>query len=106
MGVGNNRFVFQAPAIVEITMTLSWPTNSTGYRQINALINGAQREGAPYDRRDAVASGGTFTTVSSSVVVAAGDVVGINVLQTSGGALNTAGGPTTENFRVEVIKWL
>lgn len=70
-----------------LTAQVIWESDTTGARNCNIQVNGTTEIG---DRRPADAT--TRTPVSGSAILEAGDLVGIQVTQTSGGNLdlNTA----------------
>lgn len=67
--------------------SVSWQGNPTGNRQVLLALNGAIITGTPDDRADPGGGGASHRT-GIEVRLVAGDFVEVQVLQSSGGALN------------------
>lgn len=86
-GVTFTDFAVPFSGMYLLTAQVVWESDTTGARNCNIQVNGSTEIG---DRRPADAT--TRTPVSGSAVLEGGDLVGIQVSQTSGGNLdlNTA----------------
>lgn len=74
---------------IDVNARTSFASNGTGSRFIRTLLNGTQTEKTP-----SPALGGgdsTEVTIYDTIVVVAGDVLTVEVYQSSGGALNITG---------------
>lgn len=89
---------------VRVTANVGWTANGTGYREAKVLKNAAGAPGLPQDNRTPTAA--TFTLhnlTGADIDVVAGDVVSLQVTQTSGGNLDTIGASNASWLCVEAI---
>jgi hypothetical protein len=70
-----------------VTANVAFATNATGRREVTILVNGSN---AGSVNVSAASASTTNLSVSTNLYLAVGDLVTVNALQTSGGALNTA----------------
>jgi hypothetical protein len=70
-----------------VTANVAFATNATGRREVTILVNGSS---AGSVNVSAASASTTNLSVSTNLYLAVGDLVTVNALQTSGGALNTA----------------
>jgi hypothetical protein len=70
-----------------VTANGAFAANTTGRREMSIAVNGTVRAGTNIS---AASAGATILSVSTNLYLTAGDQVFVSVLQTSGGALNTA----------------
>lgn len=83
---------------VRVTVTVMWDANATGIRQAR-ILKGASV--FAQTNLNAASAGVTATTIVAVFMVAGGDTVSVDALQTSGGALNVTGAFT--NCSIEVL---
>lgn len=88
--VNNTRFVARARGWYPITAQVEFAANATGQRGARLLKNGTDQ--IAYDLRDASAAGTSSVSVSTQVLLNAGEWVELRAFQNSGGALNTVQG--------------
>jgi hypothetical protein len=72
---------------VALVFRAVFATNATGYRAIKVMVNGSATKAPTIGAVSGAATEQNFTTVE---IVAAGDTLGMAVLQTSGGSLNVS----------------
>jgi hypothetical protein len=70
-----------------VTANAAFAANTTGRRELSIAVNGTVRAGTNIS---AASAGATILSVSTNLYLSFGDQVFVSVLQTSGGALNTA----------------
>jgi hypothetical protein len=70
-----------------VTANVAFATNATGRREVTIVVNGTQ---AASTNVSAASASTTNLSVSTNLYLDVGDLVTVNALQTSGGALNTA----------------
>jgi hypothetical protein len=86
----NDRIVVGQAGFYTITANVGFATNTTSRRFISILVNGSIDWGVNVG---AAPAGTTLLSVSTNVYLFAGDYVEVQVLQLSGGALNTVSAP-------------
>jgi hypothetical protein len=74
-----------------------WEANGTNRRLSWIYVNGVQRE---RDTRNGTASNTTGVALPAMRILAAGDTIGVQVRQTSGGNLNIIGGADSSSLTV------
>jgi len=86
----NDRIVVGQAGFYTITANVGFATNTTSRRFVSILVNGSVDWGVNVG---AAPAGTTLLSVSTNVYLFAGDYVEVQVLQLSGGALNTVSAP-------------
>ena len=87
-----------------VTATVTWASNSTGYRQMLIRMN-AGATNLVYDRRAAVNGVETTNHISRTVLLGATDTVEVVVQQNSGSSLNLSSGADNCVFELRLVSW-
>lgn len=88
----NSRITIRTAGLYHLGGYVQFASNATGERLIGFAVNGVS---ITADRRPAASSGVTQAAHYAAYALSASDYVELQVLQTSGGALNVDGGSLT-----------
>jgi hypothetical protein len=101
-GGDHSKLTAPLAGVYAITASVEWGSNPTGYRLVSICKNASNCLTSTLSSGDLAKSeipavNGNVTThsVSTETKLSAGDFVGVQVFQTSGGALNVIAGPFT-----------
>jgi len=99
---GTSLYTIPVPGWYRITTQVSFAASSTNGREVRLRVNGSNIRTLAYIF-DPTASAGTFLNGATEYLFNAGDTVGIQVFQNSGGALNVGGSVVDNYFSISRI---
>ncbi len=94
-----DRLIIRIPGIYQVSIGATWASDSTGYRKIGIKVNGNLSAAV---LQDAVATAVTMQGLTDPMELKSDDYLELEVLQTSGGALNVIGVVTFRPFLAAV----